>query len=83
MSEGAMKGKVTVRLRPGVLDVQGKAIANALADLGFGDTEVRVGKVFEVSLDAVDADAARARLTQMATDLLANPVMESFEIEVE
>ncbi|MCA9560796.1 MAG: phosphoribosylformylglycinamidine synthase subunit PurS [Myxococcales bacterium] len=78
-----MKGRVTVRLRPGVLDVQGKAIAHALADLGFGETEVRVGKVFEVSLDAADPDAARARLTEMADKLLANPVMESFEIEVE
>ncbi len=78
-----ISGRVTVRLRPGVLDVQGQAVAGALGDLGFGPTRVRVGKVFEIEVDAADADAARVRLTEMATRLLANPVMEDFEVEVD
>lgn len=78
-----MKGRVTVRLKPGVLDVQGKAIANALDSLGFTGADVRVGKVFEVVLDAPDAQSARARLAEMAEKLLANPVMESWTVEVE
>lgn len=79
-----MKGKVTVRLKGGVLDVEGKAIAGALAKLGFDDVgAVRVGKVFEVELPEADAASAEATLTAMAKELLANPVMETFEVEVE
>lgn len=80
-----MKGRITVQLKGGVLDVEGKAIARALGSLGFGDPGVRVGRVFEVDLgDTVgdDVEAARARLTEMAQKLLANPVMESFRVEV-
>ena len=78
-----MKGTVTVRLKGGVLDVEGKAIAGALAKLGFDDVgAVRVGKVFEVDLPELDPAAAEATLTAMAKALLANPVMETFEVEV-
>lgn len=79
-----MKGKVTVRLKAGVLDVEGKAIEGALGKLGFdGVAAVRVGKVFEVELDETDPEAAKAALTGMAKGLLANPVMETFQVEVE
>ncbi len=78
-----MKGRVTVRLKGGVLDVQGKAIAGALGGLGFdGVGQVRVGKVFEVELTTDDPSLARTQLAAMAEKLLANPVMESFTIEV-
>lgn len=80
-----MKGRITVQLRPAILDVEGKAIARALGSLGFGEPAVRVGRVFEVDLGAdfgADAEAARARLTEMAQKLLANPVMETFTIDV-
>ncbi len=78
-----MKGRVTVRLKGGVLDVQGKAIAGALDGLGFeGVSSVRVGKVFEVELATDDAEQATAQLDAMATKLLANPVMESFVVEL-
>lgn len=76
-------GRVTVRLKPGVLDVEGKAISQALARLGFEGIEgLRVGKVYEVALGDVEPDAARARLEAMARRLLANPVMETFTVEV-
>ncbi len=78
-----LKGKVTVRLKGGVLDVQGKTIAGALGNLGFEDVAaVRVGKVFEVELTATDPAVARAQLVAMAEKLLANPVMETFTVEV-
>lgn len=80
-----MKGLITVQLKSGVLDVEGKAIARALGSLGFGEPGVRVGRVFEVDLgDAVgsDAVAAEARLIEMAQKLLANPVMETFRVQV-
>ncbi len=79
-----MKGTVTVRLKGGVLDVEGKAIEGALGRLGFADVAaVRVGKVFEVTLPDGDPDAARATLEAMAAQLLANPVMETFEVALE
>ncbi len=78
-----MKGRVTVRLKGGVLDVQGKAIAGALGGLGFdGVDAVRVGKVFEVELTTGDSAQAKAQLEAMAEKLLANPVMESYTVEV-
>ena len=78
-----MKAVVTVMLKPGVLDPQGRAIGQALGDLGFaGVGEVRVGKVIELQLDAADTDAARAQAEAMARKLLANGVIESFRIEI-
>ena len=77
-----MKGTITVRLKAGVLDVEGVAIGRALSTLGFGDPAVRVGRVFEVDLAETDPAAARAALTGMAEKLLANPVMETFEVAV-
>ncbi len=79
-----MKATVTVMLKPGVLDPQGKAIGHALASLGFaGVGEVRAGKVIE--LDLAETDPAKARVTAeaMAQKLLANTVIESFRVTVE
>ena len=78
-----MKAVVTVMLKPGVLDPQGRAIGHALGTLGFeGVGEVRAGKVIELELSTVDADEARSQAEQMARRLLANAVIESFRVEV-
>jgi phosphoribosylformylglycinamidine synthase len=78
-----MKAKVHVFLKPGVLDVQGKAIEGALHTLGFAGVEgVRVGKTIEMDLKAADAAAAEAEAKRMAEQLLANTVIESYRVEV-
>jgi len=76
-----VKARIHVTLKPDVLDPQGKAIQRATASLGYaGIRDVRQGKLFEVELDAADADAARALLAELADKLLANPVIEDYEI---
>jgi phosphoribosylformylglycinamidine synthase PurS subunit len=76
-----VKALVHVTLKPDVLDPQGKAIQKASASLGHeAIRSVRQGKLFEVELDATDATAARALLTELCKKLLANPVIENFEI---
>ncbi|MCA1299984.1 phosphoribosylformylglycinamidine synthase subunit PurS [Stappia indica] len=78
-----MKARVTVTLKTGVLDPQGKAIEGGLAALGFaGVDSVRQGKVFDVELNATDAGAARASLEDMCEKLLANTVIENYAIEI-
>lgn len=78
-----MRASVVVRLKPGVLDPQGEAIANALKGLGHASVRaVRVAKLIEVELDDGDAEAARRELQKMADELLANPVMETFSVDV-
>ena len=79
-----MKAVVTVMLKPGVLDPQGRAIGQALGALGFkGVGEVRAGKVIEVELAETDPERARAEAEAMARGLLANTVIESFRVSVE
>lgn len=79
-----MKARVTVMLKPGVLDPQGQAVRHALGSLGFdGVNEVRQGKVIELDLDETDADTARARVTEMCEKLLANTVIESYRVELD
>ena len=79
-----MKARVHVTLKPGVLDPQGKAIGNALASLGFsGVGEVRQGKLIELDLSETDPTQARAEIEQMCRELLANPVIEDYAIELE
>jgi len=79
-----MKATVTVMLKPGVLDPQGKAIGHALGTLGFaGVGEVRAGKVIELELSESDPVKARAQAEEMARKLLANTVIESFRVAVE
>ncbi len=79
-----MKVIVTVMPKAGVLDPQGKAIAQALGSLGFGGVEdVRAGKVIELDLAETDPVAARSVAEEMGRRLLANAVIESFRISVE
>ena len=78
-----MKVRVQVMLRPDVLDPQGKAIGNALAALGFsGIGEVRQGKLIELELAETDLARARQQAEAMCEQLLANPVIEDYAIEV-
>ena len=79
-----MKAIVTVMLKNGVLDPQGKAIGHALNNLGFASVgEVRAGKVFELELTETDIGRARAQAEDMAHRLLANPIIESFRVSVD
>ena len=78
-----MKARVRVTLKEGVLDPQGKAIGNALASLGFtGVGEVRQGKLIEIDLGDTDPADAHARVESMCQELLANPVIEDYAIEL-
>ncbi len=78
-----MKARITVTLKTGVLDPQGRAIANALHALGFGNVEdVRQGKLIEVELKAEDEAIARTELDAMCRQLLANPIIENYRVEL-
>jgi phosphoribosylformylglycinamidine synthase len=78
-----MKARVHISLKSGVLDPQGKAIGNALKGLGFdGIGEVRQGKLIELDLAETDPAVARARVEDMCRQLLANPVIENYAIEI-
>ena len=78
-----MKARVFVTLKNGVLDPQGKAIGHALNGLGFGSVgEVRQGKVIDLDLAETDAAKAKASLKHMCEKLLANTVIEKYEIEI-
>ena len=78
-----MKATIHITLKNGVLDPQGKAIENALGALGFGGVDgVRQGKLIEVELQESNADAARAQLTDMCEKLLANTVIENYDIHL-
>ena len=79
-----VKATVTVMLKEGVLDPQGKAIGHALHTLGFGNVgEVRAGKVIELELAENDPVRASALAEEMARKLLANAVIESFQVSVD
>ncbi len=79
-----MKAKIHVTLKPGVLDPQGKAVGHALEALGFdGLGEVRQGKFIEIDLAGSDADEAKTQVDAMCRQLLANMVIENYEIEIE
>lgn len=78
-----MKARVHVTLKTGVLDPQGKAIQHALTQLGFDGVEgVRSGKVFELELTDSDPTSARERVETMCQQLLANTVIENYDIEI-
>ena len=78
-----MKAKVHVTLKNGVLDPQGKAVQHALGALGFdGVDDVRQGKFIELDLTETDVAAARAHVTEMCQKLLANTVIENYDIEI-
>jgi phosphoribosylformylglycinamidine synthase len=73
---------VLVRPKPGILDPQGEAVENSLRHLGFEVSGARVGRLVDLEIDAADPEEARAQLERMCEQLLANPLIESFEIEV-
>lgn len=78
-----MKAQIFVRLKPSVLDPQGKAILGAVKSLGFENVEsVRQGKVFDVTLGTSDPKEARCLLERLSQKLLANTVIENFEIKL-
>ena len=78
-----MKARIHITLKNGVLDPQGKAIQQALAGLGFdGVEDVRQGKYIEIELSDSAADAAQATVSDMCEKLLANTVIENYDIEI-
>lgn len=78
-----IKARVTVTLKNGVLDPQGKAIVGALDSLGFeGVNSVRQGKVFDVEIDTKDKAQAETRIKAMCDKLLANTVIEDYSVEI-
>jgi phosphoribosylformylglycinamidine synthase subunit PurS len=81
--DSAMKARVTVTLKSGILDPQGKAIEGALKSLGIGGVaSVRQGKVFDVELDGADRQRAEAALKDAAERLLANTIIENYRIDI-
>ncbi|HJU36713.1 MAG TPA: phosphoribosylformylglycinamidine synthase subunit PurS [Gaiellaceae bacterium] len=77
-----MRATVLVRPKPGILDPQGEAVGSALGHLGFDVRDARVGKVIDLELHAEDESAAKAEVEQMCERLLANPLIESYEVEI-
>ena len=78
-----MKATILVRPKPGILDPQGEAVQSSLCQLGFTVDEARVGRVIDLELDDRDAETARAELERACEQLLANPLIESYEIALE
>jgi phosphoribosylformylglycinamidine synthase PurS subunit len=77
-----MRATVLVRPKPGILDPQGEAVLGSLQQLGFAVDAARVGRVVDLELRDGDSRQARAELERMCEQLLANPLIESYEIEV-
>jgi phosphoribosylformylglycinamidine synthase subunit PurS len=77
-----MRATVLVRPKAGILDPQGQAVEGSLRQLGFPVAEARVGKVVDLVVEADDPAAARAELERMCQQLLANPLIETYEVEV-
>jgi phosphoribosylformylglycinamidine synthase len=77
-----MKATVLVRPKEGILDPQGQAVEQSLRKLGFAVGHARVGRIVDVDVDASSADEAHERVDAMCRQLLANPLIESYEVEV-
>ncbi len=77
-----MRATVLVRPKQGILDPQGQAVSSSLRHLGSAAADPRAGRVIDVELTAGDKDSARAELERMCEQLLANPLIESYEIEL-
>ena len=75
-----MRARVLIRPKAGILDPQGEAVQGSLATLGFAVTSARVGRLVDLQVEAADLDAARMEVERMCAELLANPLIESFEI---
>jgi phosphoribosylformylglycinamidine synthase len=78
-----MKATVLVRPKEGILDPQGQAVQDSLRKLGFAVGRARVGRLVELEVEAATEDEARTELDRMCRQLLANPLIESYEIELE
>ncbi len=80
-----MKAKVFVTLKPSVLDPQGKAIKHSVELMGYnGISDIRQGKYFEIAIDgSLSIDSAREEAERMARDVLSNPIIEDFRVEIE
>jgi phosphoribosylformylglycinamidine synthase subunit PurS len=78
-----MRATVLVRPKAGILDPQGEAVESSLRQLGFPVGDARVGRVIDLDVEASNADDARAQVERMCERLLANPLIESYEIELE
>lgn len=79
-----LKARVYVTLKKSVFDPQGRTIHDALRGMGYEDvTDVRQGKFFEVELNGASPEAARATVEEISRKVLANPVIESFRVEIE
>jgi phosphoribosylformylglycinamidine synthase PurS subunit len=76
-----MKATVLVRPKQGILDPQGQAVESSLRHLGFSVSDARVGRVVDLELSSQDVPTARAEVERMCEQLLANPLIESYEIE--
>lgn len=78
-----MRVRVFVRLKPGVLDVQGKAVERDLPSVGFAEVrDVRIGRLVEFEVDSTSPETVRARAEELCRTLLANPVIESYEVQL-
>ena len=77
-----MRATVLVRPKQGILDPEGQAVESSLRQLGFSVDGARVGRVVDLEVEAGDADAARAAVERMCEQLLANPLIETYEIEL-
>jgi phosphoribosylformylglycinamidine synthase len=78
-----MRATVLVRPKEGILDPQGQAVESSLRQLGFSVGAARVGRVVDLEVESADPAAARAEVERMCEQLLANPLIESFEIELD
>jgi phosphoribosylformylglycinamidine synthase PurS subunit len=77
-----VKATVLVRPKQGILDPQGEAVESSLRQLGFSVDGARIGRLVDLDVDATDAASARAEVERMCEQLLANPLIESYEIEL-
>ena len=77
-----MRATVLVRPKPGILDPQGQAVQGSLAALGFPVASARIGRIVDLELDTDDPSAAREQIERMCAELLANPLIESVEIQL-
>jgi phosphoribosylformylglycinamidine synthase subunit PurS len=77
-----VRATVLVRPKEGILDPQGQAVEQSLRKLGFAVADARIGRVVDVEVEASSADEARKQVDEMCRQLLANPLIESYEVEV-
>jgi len=77
-----VRATVLVRPKPGILDPQGQAVESSLRHLGFAVNDTRVGRVVDIEVETDDGEEARVQIERMCEQLLANPLIESYEIEL-